>query len=123
MKHVARNIGIAAALALAAVGTASAKDDVLMDKCIAHFVSKQFPAFGGKITVHKSTDSGSYVPLIARREHVEISAVDPASGATLATATCKSGKDGLMVSIKSTLDGETKVVKTIKPEAVLSDAG
>jgi hypothetical protein len=124
MKRHSRFAIIAAAFALTSAVTAHAESDAHLDACIEKFVDAQLAGFPGKITIRKAADSNNYSPLLRARHQIVLSAVDPASGALLATGTCHATKEGLKVSIKAMKHFNTKVAETTKPVTkTLDDAG
>jgi hypothetical protein len=114
-----------AVVALTAIGAsaANAASDELLDKCIAGFVSSELADYDGKITIKKESDASYGKPLILRAQHIELMAVHRTTGAKLATAKCKNGREGVVLSIKTHGALPTKVVKAIKTETVVGDAG
>jgi hypothetical protein len=124
MKRVVRHTLAIVALAVAGTSVSHAASDEMLDKCIEHFVSSQFAGFDGKITINKEADAGYHKPLMLRSNRIELIAVHRATGAKLATGTCRSGRDGLVVSIKAHAPTPSKIAKSDKPtEVVLGDAG
>jgi hypothetical protein len=74
--------------------------------------------------INKEADAGYHKPLMLRSNRIELIAVHRATGAKLATGTCRSGRDGLVVSIKAHAPTPSKIAKSDKPtEVVLGDAG
>ena len=121
MKRFTRLGIVAATFALASAGAAHADTESLMNECIDKFVATQFAGFNGKVTVKKNLEPAYPAPLVLRRHRITVSAVDAASGAPLATATCKPGKDGLLVTIKSKTP-PAKVARTDTPDVAKPDA-
>jgi len=79
--------------------------DQMLDTCMQHFVASNLANYQGKVTLEKTENSfGNYVsPLMLGRSHysVTVSAVGRPGGVPLASATCRIGRDGSVISMKT----------------------
>jgi hypothetical protein len=79
--------------------------DQMMDSCIQHFVTNHLADYQGKVTVAKSDKTfgtrGASSYLASTPHYVTVTAIVQPGDVPLAAATCRIGRDGSVISMKT----------------------